>query len=358
MRASAIIALVVAACAPSVGVRSSGERVDLRPRLAVGSVYEVLHRETQVLEGGEPEVLRTRTLIEVREALADGALRMRAHIVRSVEDSAEDAHLVSTLVDFDVGPSGQLLGDAHIACGAQDDLRVPRFLRYLLGARAIVAEDVGVGSTWRSPLVSDAIELARPATYRLDALGRGTAEGRLSGRVHMERGDVGALRVTGEGRVRGRFRLSLDDGFSGRTTLDARIRGEILDTRAGVVRRGTVRTRTELIVRPAPREEALLPSCVFDSNLVVRALRLRQSAIRRCYVHELRSTPTLAGRVVARFQIHVDGNVRNVSIPENTTGSVPLAVCVGEVVGGLRFRPGPVGGAVTYAFPFVFAAQE
>lgn len=358
MRCFAGLVFVLAACGPPSGVRSSGERVDLRPRPAIGSVYEVLHRETQVLEGSEPEVLRTRTLIEVREALADGGLRMRAHIVRSVGDTAEDAHLVSTLVDFDVGPSGQLLGEPSVACGAEDDLRVPRFLRSLLGARAIVAEDVDVGSTWRSPLVSDAIELSRPAMYRLDVLHHGTAEGRLSGRVRMERGDVGALRVTGEGRVRGRFRLSLDDGFSGRTTLDARIRGEILDTRAGVERRGTVRTRTEVLVRPAAREEGLLPSCVFDSNLVVRMLRLRQSAIRTCYERELRTTPTLAGRVVARFQIHVDGSVRNVSFEENTTGSPAVAACVGGEVAGLRFRPGPVGGAVTYSFPFVFAVQQ
>ena len=358
MRAALVTALVCAACTPSAGVRPSGELVDLRPRLAIGSTYEVLHRETQVLEGSEPEVLRTRTLLEVREALADGGLRMRAHIVRSLDDSAEDAHLVSTLVDFDVSPSGQLLGDPSIECGAEDDLRVPRFLRYLLGARAIVADDVGAGSTWRSLLVSDAIDLSQPAIYRLDALHHGTAEGRLSGRVRMERGDVGALRVTGEGRVRGRFRLSLDDGFSGRTTLDASVRGAILDTRAGVERRGTVRTRTELLVRPAAREEAVLPSCVFDSNLVVRALRLRQSAIQRCYERLLASTPALSGRVVARFRIEVGGNVRVVSFPENTTGSAPLAECVGEVVRGLRFRPGPVGGAVTYAFPFVFVPSR
>ena len=79
------------------------------------------------------------------------------------------------------------------------------------------------------------------------------------------------------------------------------------------------------------------------------------SLIRECYERELRTT--LAGRVVARFRIEVDGTVRGVTIPENTTGSPAVAACVGRVVEGLRFRPGPVGGAVTYAFPFVFAAQ-
>ena len=65
-------------------------------------------------------------------------------------------------------------------------------------------------------------------------------------------------------------------------------------------------------------------------------------------------TRTLGGRVVARFRIEVDGTVRGGTIPENTTGSPAV---VGRVVEELRFRPGPVGGGVTYSFPFVFAVQ-
>jgi len=81
------------------------------------------------------------------------------------------------------------------------------------------------------------------------------------------------------------------------------------------------------------------------------------SLIRECCERELRTTPTLGGRVVARFRIEVDGTVRGVTIPENTTGSPAVAACVGRVVEELRFRPGPVGGGVTYSFPFVFAVQ-
>lgn len=97
---------------------------------------------------------------------------------------------------------------------------------------------------------------------------------------------------------------------------------------------------------------------VFDSNLVVRQLRLRQSAIQRCYERELRNNPTLAGRVVARFSIQPTGTVSGASATENTTGSPAVATCVLNVVRGLRFNPGPDGGAVTYSFPFVFAPQN
>ena len=99
-------------------------------------------------------------------------------------------------------------------------------------------------------------------------------------------------------------------------------------------------------------------SGIFDSNLVVRQLRLRQSAIQRCYERELRNNPTLNGRVVARFSIQPTGSVSGASATENTTGSPAVASCVITVVRGLRFTPGPEGGAVTYSFPFVFAPQN
>jgi TonB family protein len=97
---------------------------------------------------------------------------------------------------------------------------------------------------------------------------------------------------------------------------------------------------------------------VFDSSLVVRQLRMRQSAIQRCYERELRNNPTLNGRVVARFTIQPTGSVGGVTATENSTGSPAVATCVTNVVRGLRFSPGPEGGSVTYSFPFVFAVQN
>lgn len=99
-------------------------------------------------------------------------------------------------------------------------------------------------------------------------------------------------------------------------------------------------------------------SGMFDSNIVVRQLRLRQSAIQRCYERELRNNPTLSGRVVSRFTIQPTGSVSGVQATENSTGSPAVADCVNNVVRGLRFNPGPEGGAVTYTFPFVFAVQN
>ena len=96
----------------------------------------------------------------------------------------------------------------------------------------------------------------------------------------------------------------------------------------------------------------------FDASLVTSLIRQRQAAIKRCYENELRNTPTLAGKVTIRFTIETSGTVSGVGATENTTGSATLASCVASTVGRFRFVPGPSGGSVSYAYPFVFAPQQ
>lgn len=97
---------------------------------------------------------------------------------------------------------------------------------------------------------------------------------------------------------------------------------------------------------------------VFDSSLVTRMIRQRIRAIQQCYERELRNNPTLAGRVLVRFTIQPTGSVSGATAPENTTGSPAVASCVVSTISRFRFNPGPDGGSVTYAYPFVFAPQN
>jgi TonB family protein len=97
---------------------------------------------------------------------------------------------------------------------------------------------------------------------------------------------------------------------------------------------------------------------VFDSNVVVRQLRLRSSVVRRCHERELERNPGLQGRVVTRFTIQPSGAVSGVSTIENGTGSPAVADCVANVARTLRFNPGPEGGAVTYRFPVVYLVEN
>lgn len=99
-------------------------------------------------------------------------------------------------------------------------------------------------------------------------------------------------------------------------------------------------------------------SGVFDPNIVTRQIRARIRAIQTCYERELRNNPTLAGRVLVRFTIQPTGTVSGATATENSTGSPAVAACVVSTISRFRFNPGPEGGAVTFAYPFVFAPQN
>ncbi|MCB9591658.1 MAG: TonB family protein [Sandaracinaceae bacterium] len=99
-------------------------------------------------------------------------------------------------------------------------------------------------------------------------------------------------------------------------------------------------------------------SGVFDPNIVTRQIRARIRAIQTCYERELRNNPTLAGRVLVRFTIQPTGTVSGATATENSTGSPAVATCVVSTISRFRFNPGPEGGAVTFAYPFVFAPQN
>ncbi|MEZ4337592.1 MAG: AgmX/PglI C-terminal domain-containing protein [Sandaracinaceae bacterium] len=99
-------------------------------------------------------------------------------------------------------------------------------------------------------------------------------------------------------------------------------------------------------------------SGVFDPNIVTRQIRARIRAIQTCYERELRNNPTLAGRVLVRFTIQPTGTVSGATATENSTGSPAVASCVVSTISRFRFNPGPEGGSVTFAYPFVFAPQN
>jgi TonB family protein len=97
----------------------------------------------------------------------------------------------------------------------------------------------------------------------------------------------------------------------------------------------------------------------FDQQAVVRMIQTRRSAIQACYERELRTTPTLSGRIAVQMTIQESGSVSGVHVTENSmTGGDAVGSCVARVVQGFRFNPGPSGGSVTYTFPFVFEPQS
>jgi TonB family protein len=96
----------------------------------------------------------------------------------------------------------------------------------------------------------------------------------------------------------------------------------------------------------------------FDAKLVVAEVKKRLGAIKACYERELRGNPSLAGKVTVQFTIEVSGTISKASATENSTNNPAVAACVVDAVKRFRFNPGPEGGSVTFAYPFVFAPQS
>lgn len=95
----------------------------------------------------------------------------------------------------------------------------------------------------------------------------------------------------------------------------------------------------------------------FDSASVGPLIRSRMPGIQACYENQLRRDPRLAGRVRVEFTIATSGAVSDLHVAENTTNSSEVAACVTGVVRRFRWNPGPVGGPVTFSYPFELSPQ-
>ena len=66
----------------------------------------------------------------------------------------------------------------------------------------------------------------------------------------------------------------------------------------------------------------------------------------------------LSGRMAVQFTIETNGRISSARAVDNATGNEALATCVTSVVRRLRWDPGPVGGSVTFGYPFIFTPQN
>ncbi len=334
----------------------SAQTVELAPRPVAGVRYEILHHEARQIDDEPATSIATRTLLEIIEVLPDGARRARARLFRTDQDEGEEVALADEIVAFDLSATGALVGEPERRCGGSGELRLARYLRHVLGARAIVAQHVGEGSEWRSSFPIDLTELPAQARFRLDEVRPDEAEGSLSAAIVVEDGDLGSVRVTGEGRLRGRFIVSLSDGFSGTTELRTEIEGTIVSS--GSERRGVVRTRARVRVRQVDREESTSLSCDFEPASVPAAIRERIEELQTCYERELANDPNLQGRVLVQFTVEPSGRFTDVVAIEDSLGTDAVAACVVALLGTTRVPTGPRSGTVTFAYPLIFAPER
>ena len=78
-------------------------------------------------------------------------------------------------------------------------------------------------------------------------------------------------------------------------------------------------------------------------------------ALRRCYEAELAKDPTLAGRIVTRLQIGVDGKVKSVSDAGSDPAMAQAAACVWKEFAAMEFPARASGELVTVTYPIMFS---
>ncbi len=266
------------------------------------------------------------------------SLRLRGQLVRTgVRDG--ETRLVASVFHLTLAPDGRIAGAPTFECGEDERAEVARILHTMFGARTLVLGSASEGSSERADWLPVGVELAAPVRYRVDEVSGAKARGRFVARIRTVRGAMG--------RARAHFDTALGDGFSGSTDVALHFEG-------GVGRAQAIR----VLVRPAvPGKVARVECEPFDSQRATATIRESIRAIQQCYEAQLRSAPTMAGRVLVRFRIDVDGHVRAVTHPEDTLHSPGVCACLDDTFSRFRFDPAPAG-PVTYAYPFVFAPQN
>jgi len=103
--------------------------------------------------------------------------------------------------------------------------------------------------------------------------------------------------------------------------------------------------------------EATTVSGSLDKEGIRRVIHQHRAALRTCYQHALRTSPTLEGKVTVKFVIGRNGRVISAAPAMNTTLSAALAECI---VGNVRTWVFPPAGrdVVSVTYPFIFRPME
>jgi hypothetical protein len=94
-----------------------------------------------------------------------------------------------------------------------------------------------------------------------------------------------------------------------------------------------------------------------DPAAVARYVRSQLPRVKECWTRSLRTTPTLAGKVVLHWTIDADGLPFDISVESNTMQASPVPDCIRALIEAWRF-PKPSGGHVEISFPFVFKLDD
>lgn len=114
-----------------------------------------------------------------------------------------------------------------------------------------------------------------------------------------------------------------------------------------------------VVVTPAPGGPQIdEPPPGFDTRELIRALRMRMTAVRRCFEREItRGNPDAGGRLSIAMRVMPAGHLTDVRAEENETGSEALADCAVRTLARVRVRVGP-SEPLEVRYPIVFQRRE
>ncbi len=92
-----------------------------------------------------------------------------------------------------------------------------------------------------------------------------------------------------------------------------------------------------------------------EMSLVDAVVQRHKAQIQYCYERELKSDPSLAGRVVVKFVVAKDGSVSSATTKSSTMGSPAVEGCINGRFMRMRFPEPKGGGIVIVSYPFLFS---
>jgi TonB family protein len=122
-------------------------------------------------------------------------------------------------------------------------------------------------------------------------------------------------------------------------------------------RGGPKRAGAGAAAAPSGEDSAEQVRATLDADSVRMVVSHHMPQIRACYDRALKQQDKIGGQVEIQFEVKANGRVGSSSVHRNTTGHVGLGNCIAYAIKGWRF-PRPVGGDVTFVYPFVFSSGE
>lgn len=114
--------------------------------------------------------------------------------------------------------------------------------------------------------------------------------------------------------------------------------------------------RVETPPKPVDRGLGVPGGWTISATQIKGTIQQNQGQVRACYERELKTSPTMRGKVVVGWTIGADGKVRSPKVVSNTTGNREMLPCIRRSIKSWRFPKAQSPQDIEY--PFVFKPRD